>query len=124
MQSTDSLDLTSIRQTYTIELTATNSVTDMDPVLSEMQTFTVTVVDTCPTDDLTNISNTFTPTYLYYIGEDTDEGVLNYSAVRPKVHTSFTANWDTSVLYCPIDFEILRDYDGTGTYEVLRTAGE
>ena len=126
MQSTDTIDLTSTRQTYTIELTASNAITDMSPILSETQTFTVTVVDTCPTDDLSAISNTFTSTYLYYIDEDTDEGVLNYFTETPKVHTSFTANWATSVMYCPIEFEIVRDYDDTtaGTYEVLRTAGE
>lgn len=95
----------------------------MNPIYTEVWTLTLTVVNTCPTDTLSQISHTLTD-YTYYIGENTDAPGLNYSSIRPKTHTSFTANWSTSIPYCPLDFEILRDYSDTGTpanYEAFKS---
>ena len=86
----------------------------MNPVYTEVWTLTLTLLNTCPTDTLTLISSTFAD-YTYYIGENTDSPGFVYNSFTPKTHTSFTANWSTSVPYCPIDFEILRDYTDTGT---------
>ena len=48
-----------------------------------------------------------------------ETSVYTYSASKPKVKTDFVANWSTSIPYCPLDFEILRDYKGDGTYSAL-----
>ena len=84
------------------------------------------MVNTCLTDTLSKISDTFRPDYTYYIAEKTenymdDAGILafTYSSALPYTHTEFTANWSTSVEYCPLDFELVRDFDGDGNYQAL-----
>ena len=73
---------------------------------------------------MTAIADTFTD-YTYYIGENTDDFVYNgepaftYDATRPLVHQRFSAEWQTSIPYCPIDFEIVRDFDNSGVYKPL-----
>ena len=99
---------------YVIELTGSTDITDMSPIYTEVWTLTLTVVNTCPTDTLTLIASTFTD-YTYYIGENTDAPGFVYNSLVPMTHISFTANWSTSIPYCPMDFEILRDYSATGT---------
>ena len=97
-----------------IELTGSVDITDMSPIYTEVWTLTLSVFNTCPTDTMSKISDTFTD-YTYYIGENTDTPAYTYSSLTPKTHTSFTANWATSIPYCPLGFEFLRDYSNTGT---------
>lgn len=102
---------------FVIELTASTNILDMDPIYTEVYTLTVTVLNTCPTDTLSldsSYPHSFVD-YTYYIGENTDTPTFNYSAATPKDHQLFNANWDTTIPYCPLDFEILRDYSATGT---------
>ena len=116
--SEDLIDVTTERQTYVVELTGEILQTDMDPIYSEVQKIAITVVNTCPTDTLSKISDTFSD-YIYYIGENMEESVWTYSSSKPKVKTDFTANWSTSIPYCPMNFEIVRDFDDDGTYSTL-----
>lgn len=105
------------RQEFVIELTASTKITDMNPIYSETWTLTITVENLCPTDTL-SLSSAYPHSfvdYTYYIGENTDTPSFVYSSLKPKDHQLFTANWDTSVPYCPLGFEILRDYSATGT---------
>jgi hypothetical protein len=48
-----------------------------------------------------------------------EKGVYTYSASKPKVKTDYVANWLTSIPYCPLDFEILRDFNKDGKYSAL-----
>ncbi len=48
-----------------------------------------------------------------------EKGVYTYSASKPKVKTDYVANWLTSIPYCPLDFEILRDFNKDGNYSPL-----
>lgn len=75
-------------------------------------------MNTCPTDTITKQDDTFTD-YIYYINENTEESVYSYLPATPQVHTTFNANWYTTIPYCPIDFEIVRDFNGDGTYAAL-----
>ena len=98
-----------------IELTGEILLTDMNPTYSETQKIELVVTNDCLTDTITLQDSTFTD-YIYYINENTDEPAFSYGPIKPKVHTLFNANWFTSVPYCPIDFEILRDFNEDGNY--------
>ena len=86
MQSDDLIDPDTARQTYTIELTASISNTDMNPIYTQTETFELKIVNNCPSDVLTNLVNSFTDydgcasppcEYTYYIGEHTDNFAYN-----------------------------------------------
>ena len=114
------------RTDFTIELTGCTTTTDMNPVFCEVWTLTLNVNNNCLTDTLTLVTaGTYTHTfpatdYTYYIGENTDKaGAFLSTGVYVTTghqytsgsldHQRFIANWDTSIAYCPLDFEILRD---------------
>ena len=67
------IDVNTERQSYVIELVGSILLTDMNPTYSEVQKFTIVIVNTCPDDVLTNIKSTFAD-YIYYIGENTETG--------------------------------------------------
>ena len=90
----------------------------MNPTISAVQKFTIDVLNTCPDDILTNVRSTFA-NYIYYIGENMETNVYTYSASGAQVKTDFVASWSTSIPYCPLDFEILRDFKGDGKYSAL-----
>jgi hypothetical protein len=76
------IDPNTERQTYVIELTGSILLTDMNPTYTEVQKFTIVIVNTCPDDVLTNVRHTFVD-YIYYIGENTETNVYTYSASKP-----------------------------------------
>lgn len=99
----------------------------MDPIYEETKTFELTITNQCTTDKITLLEENFED-YIYYIGEHTDAFVYHgtpaytFGSAKPLTHQRFYASWQTSVPYCPIEFELLKD-DGAGTYIAL-TASE
>ena len=113
------------RQEFVIELTGSTTTADMNPVYSEVWTLTVNVVNDCLTDTLsldTTLAYVHTfQDYTYYIDENTDVAgaflstgsyvSTGYQYTSGSLdHQRFYANWVTTVPYCPLEFEILRDY--------------
>lgn len=105
------------RQDFTIELTGCSGIADMNPVYCEVWTLTVNVNNDCTTDTLSVVAfgatygHTFED-YTYYIDENTDTPSFWYSSGNLD-HQRFHANWvsaDPLLTWCPLDFEILRDY--------------
>lgn len=67
IQSDDTIDLTDERQTYTIVLTGSIDITDMNPIFEDEYKFTLTVVNDCTTDVMTKMdSNSFYPGHSSY----------------------------------------------------------
>ena len=99
-------------------MTGCTNIADMNPIYCETWKLTITIVNTCVNDALSNIASTFTD-YTYYMGEDTDSPNFWYAYAPPaKTHTSFTAAWSSSIdgsvvsnrfEGCPGTFELLRD---------------
>ena len=69
--------MSTLRQTYTVEVTGTILLTDMSPTFSDVWKFDLEVADLCPQDELTIIDSTFAD-YIYYIHEDTTSGTLTW----------------------------------------------
>ena len=108
-QSDDLIDLDTARQTYEIELTASISIADMNPIYTESQKFELKIVNDCTSDTLTRLEESFTTfdgcvsppcnEYTYYIGEHTDnfaylaKQAYEYTASRPLTHQRFSASW-------------------------------
>ena len=109
------------RKEFIIELTGCTDITDMDPIFCEVWTLTITVENTCPTDVLSldatpAYAHTFVD-YTYYIDENTDAPGMTYNSGKLD-HQRFHANWLTSIPYCPLDFEILRDYTDNASGQI------
>ena len=109
------------RQDFTIELTGCVDISDMNPIYCEVWTLTINVNNDCTTDVLTLItSGTYAHTfedYTYYIDENTDTPTFMYTSGNLD-HQRFYANWSTSQPYCPLDFEILRDYTDNASGQI------
>ena len=72
IQSNSPSDLTTTYQTYSIELTGTTRITDMSPVYSHTETYTLVVGNGCTNDVLSLVSHNFDTSFIYYINENTD----------------------------------------------------
>ena len=74
------------------------------------------LTDTLSLDTTSTYAHTFVD-YTYYIDENTDTPGFAYASGSLD-HQRFYANWLTSVPYCPLDFEILRDYTDNAAGQV------
>ena len=67
IQSDTTIDVTTERQTYIIELTGCTSTSDQNAAYCETQKLTITIVNECPDETLTNTLAFISSSYTYYI---------------------------------------------------------
>ena len=72
IQTNDPLDITHTRQIYKLELTASISSADMNPILQKTQVVELIVENGCLNDQMTVVTSI--SDYTYYINENTEKG--------------------------------------------------
>ena len=103
LYSEDPNDIDNTRQFYVIQLTASVSISDMNPIFEDTLQFNLILQNGCLDDEIT--ITTDIDDYIYYIAEDTYEPDFIQGSDKPQ-DKQWNPTWVQSVEGCPVDYTI------------------